>query len=125
MEAGEIDIIIGTQLVTKGYHFPNLTLVGVIDADLGLEGGDLRASERTFQQIAQVSGRAGRGQKPGRVFIQTRSPATPALKALVHNDSEGFYSAEWESRGRAHAPHFGRFAAIVVSSETPAVAQDT
>src|SRR3546814_4190511 len=82
MEAGEIDIIIGTQLVTKGYHFPNLTLVGVIDADLGLEGGDLRASERTFQQIAQVSGRAGRGQKPGRVFIQTRSPATPVIKEI-------------------------------------------
>src|SRR3546814_19042103 len=101
MEEGEFDIIIGTQLVTKGYHFPNLTLVGVIDADLGLEGGDLRASERTFQQIAQVSGRAGRGQKPGRVFIQTRSPATPVIKALVHNDSEGFYSAETESRRRA------------------------
>src|SRR3546814_190914 len=125
MEAGEIDIIIGTQLVTKGYHFPNLTLVGVIDADLGLEGGDLRASERTFQQIAQVSGRAGRGQKPGRVFIQTRSPATPVIKALVHNDSEGFYSAETESRRRAHAPPFGRFAAIVVSSEKPEDAQET
>src|SRR3546814_8768695 len=69
----------------------------VCSSDL-LEGGDLRASERTFQQIAQVSGRAGRGQKPGRVFIQTRSPGTPVIKALVHNDSEGFYSAETESR---------------------------
>ena len=67
MDAGEIDIVIGTQLVTKGYHFPNLTLVGVIDADLGLGGGDLRAAERTFQQIMQVSGRAGRGEKPGPV----------------------------------------------------------
>ena len=70
MEAGEIDIVVGTQLVTKGYHFPNLTLVCVIDADLGLEGGDLRAAERTFHQIMQVSGRAGRGEKPGTVYIQ-------------------------------------------------------
>ena len=74
MEAGEIDIVVGTQLVTKGYHFPNLTLVGVVDADLGLDGGDLRAAERTFQQITQVAGRAGRGEKPGHVFIQTHEP---------------------------------------------------
>ena len=74
MEAGEIDVVIGTQLITKGYHFPNLTLVGVVDADLGLSGGDLRAAERSFQQIAQVAGRAGRGAKPGRVFLQTREP---------------------------------------------------
>ena len=74
MEEHEIDIVVGTQLVTKGYHFPNLTLVGVIDADLGLGGGDLRAAERTFQQIRQVSGRAGRGEKPGHVYIQTHSP---------------------------------------------------
>ena len=75
MEAGEIDIVIGTQLVTKGYHFPNLTLVGVVDADLGLAGGDLRAAERSFQQIRQVSGRAGRGDKPGRVLVQTHDPS--------------------------------------------------
>ncbi|MCF8707971.1 primosomal protein N' [Rhizorhapis sp. SPR117] len=125
MEAGEIDIIVGTQLVTKGYHFPNLTLVGVIDADLGLEGGDLRASERTFQQIAQVSGRAGRGEKPGHVFIQTRSPGTPVIKALVNGDTEGFYAAETQSRRRAQAPPFGRFAAIVISSETPEDALET
>jgi len=125
MDEGEIDIIVGTQLVTKGYHFPNLTLVGVIDADLGLEGGDLRASERTFQQIAQVSGRAGRGEKPGRVFIQTREAGHPVIKALVNGDAEAFYAAETESRRRAHAPPFGRFAAIIISSEKPDDALET
>ncbi|WP_336973975.1 primosomal protein N' [Sphingobium aromaticiconvertens] len=117
VEAGDIDLIVGTQLVTKGYHFPNLTLVGVIDADLGLEGGDLRASERTFQQIVQVAGRAGRGQKPGRVFIQTRMPETGVIQALIDGDTERFYAAETENRRRANAPPFGRFAAIIVSSE--------
>ncbi|HKT75531.1 MAG TPA: primosomal protein N' [Sphingobium sp.] len=117
VEAGAVDIIIGTQLVTKGYHFPNLTLVGVIDADLGLEGGDLRASERTFQQIVQVAGRAGRGQKPGRVYIQTRMPEAEVIKALIAGDSERFYAVETDNRRRANAPPFGRFAAIIVSSE--------
>ncbi|MET0137911.1 MAG: primosomal protein N' [Sphingobium sp.] len=115
VQGGAVDIIIGTQLVTKGYHFPNLTLVGVIDADLGLEGGDLRASERTFQQIVQVSGRAGRGEKPGRVFIQTHMPDAPVLKALLSGDSARFYATETEGRRIAHAPPFGRFAAIIVS----------
>src|SRR5881275_1193821 len=78
-EGGLIDVIIGTQLVTKGYHFPELTLVGVVDADLGLEGGDLRAAERSFQQIAQVAGRAGRGEKPGRVLVQTHEPGAPVI----------------------------------------------
>ncbi|MEJ7926302.1 primosomal protein N' [Sphingobium sp. AN641] len=117
VEAGDIDIIVGTQLVTKGYHFPNLTLVGVIDADLGLEGGDLRASERTFQQIVQVAGRAGRGVKPGQVLIQTRMPEAGVIKALIDGDAERFYAMETESRRRANAPPFGRFAAIIVSSE--------
>ncbi|MFT3966696.1 MAG: primosomal protein N' [Sphingobium sp.] len=112
---GAVDIIVGTQLVTKGYHFPNLTLVGVIDADLGLEGGDLRAAERTFQQIVQVSGRAGRGEKPGRVFIQTRLKDAPVIKALLSGDSDRFYATETEGRRIAHAPPFGRFAAIIVS----------
>jgi primosomal protein N' (replication factor Y) (superfamily II helicase) len=124
MEAGEIDIVIGTQLVTKGYHFPNLTLVGVIDADLGLQGGDLRAAERSFQQIAQVSGRAGRGTKPGRVFVQTHDPSAPVIRALVSGDAESFYAAETESRRIANAPPFGRFAAIIISSETLKQAQD-
>ena len=117
MEAREIDVVIGTQLVTKGYHFPNLTLVGVVDADLGLQGGDLRAAERSFQQIAQVAGRAGRGEKPGRVLVQTREPEAPVIRALVTGDVEGFYAAETESRREAGAPPFGRYAAIIVSSE--------
>ena len=125
MEAGDIDIVIGTQLVTKGYHFPNLTLVGVIDADLGLEGGDLRAAERTFHQIMQVSGRAGRGEKPGTVYIQTHSPAAPVMQALVTGDAEAFYAAETEARREAGAPPFGRYAAIVVSSEDKDAAHET
>ena len=125
MEAGEIDIVIGTQLVTKGYHFPNLTLVGVVDADLGLQGGDLRAAERSFQQIAQVAGRAGRGDKPGRVFVQTHEPGAPVIRALVSGDAESFYAAETESRREAGAPPFGRFAGIIVSSESLKDAQET
>ena len=125
MEAGEIDIVIGTQLVTKGYHFPNLTLVGVVDADLGLSGGDLRAAERSFQQIAQVSGRAGRGEKPGRVLVQTHEPTAPVISALVGGDAEGFYAAETEARREAAMPPFGRLAGIIVSSEDPAEAAET
>lgn len=123
VEAGMVDIIIGTQLVTKGYHFPNLTLVGVVDADLGLDGGDLRASERTFQQIAQVAGRAGRGVKPGEVLIQTRVPDAPVMAALVANDRDGFYAAEAASRRQAGAPPYGRFAALIISSEDIEVAR--
>jgi primosomal protein N' (replication factor Y) (superfamily II helicase) len=117
MDAGEIDIVIGTQLVTKGYHFPNLTLVGVVDADLGLSGGDLRAAERSFQQIQQVAGRAGRADKPGRVFVQTHDPDAPVIAALVKGDAAGFYAAETEARREAAMPPFGRLAAIVVSAE--------
>ncbi len=125
MEAHDIDIVVGTQLVTKGYHFPNLTLVGVIDADLGLDGGDLRASERTFQQIMQVAGRAGRGAKPGHVYIQTHSPEASVMRALVSGDAEAFYAAETEHRREAGAPPFGRFAGIVVSSVEQAAALET
>jgi primosomal protein N' (replication factor Y) len=117
MEAGDIDIVVGTQLVTKGYHFPNLTLVGVVDADLGLQGGDLRAAERSFQQIQQVAGRAGRGDKPGRVLVQTHDPDAPVIAALVSGDGPGFYTAETEARRDAAMPPFGRLAAIIVSSE--------
>jgi len=125
MEAGEIDIVIGTQLVTKGYHFPNLTLVGVVDADLGLSGGDLRAAERSFQQIRQVSGRAGRGDKHGRVLVQTHDPSARVIQALVSGDIEGFYEAETEARREAAMPPFGRLAAIIVSSEDQAEATET
>jgi len=117
-----IDVIIGTQLVTKGYHFPDLTLVGVVDADLGLEGGDLRAGERTYQQIAQVAGRAGRGEKPGEVLIQTRHPEAAVIAALANGDRDAFYAAETEARRDAGAPPFGRWAAIIVSSEDQAEA---
>jgi primosomal protein N' (replication factor Y) len=125
MEGGEIDIVVGTQLVTKGYHFPNLTLVGVVDADLGLQGGDLRAAERSFQQIAQVAGRAGRGEKPGRVLVQTHEPSAPVISALVSGDAESFYAAETESRREAAMPPFGRLAGIIISSEDLAEATET
>jgi primosomal protein N' (replication factor Y) len=125
MEAGEIDIVVGTQLVTKGYHFPNLTLVGVVDADLGLSGGDLRAAERTFQQISQVAGRAGRGGKPGRVLVQTHQPDAPVIAALVSGDTERFVQAESESRREAGMPPFGRLAAIIVSAEDREEAEQT
>ena len=116
-ESGAIDVIVGTQLVTKGFHFPELTLVGVIDADLGLEGGDLRAAERTYQQVAQVAGRAGRGAKPGEVLIQTRHPEAAVIAALAAGDRDAFYEAETEARRHAGAPPFGRWAAIIISSE--------
>ena len=124
MEAGEIDVVVGTQLGTMGYQFPNLTLVGVVDADLGLSGGDLRAAERTFQQIQQVSGRAGRGDKPGRVLVQTHDPSAPVIQALVSGDSEGFYAAETEARREAAMPPFGRLASIIVSAEDQARATE-
>jgi len=125
MEAGEIDIVIGTQLVTKGYHFPNLTLVGVVDADLGLQGGDLRAAERSFHQIMQVAGRAGRGQKPGRVLVQTHAPQSGVIRALVSGDGESFYQAETDARREANAPPFGRFASIIISAENQKDASET
>ncbi len=116
-EAGAVDVIVGTQLVTKGFHFPELTLVGVVDADLGLEGGDLRAAERTYQQVAQVAGRAGRGAKPGEVLIQTRHPDAAVIAALANGDRDAFYAAETEARKSVGAPPFGRWAAIIISAE--------
>ncbi len=120
VEAREVDILIGTQLVTKGYHFPDLTLVGVVDADLGLAGGDLRAGERTFQQIAQVAGRAGRGAKPGHVLLQTHAPEARIMRALVDYDAAGFYAAETEARAELGLPPFGRLAGVIVSGEDSA-----
>jgi primosomal protein N' (replication factor Y) len=122
-EGGDIDVIVGTQLVTKGFHFPELTLVGVVDADLGLEGGDLRAGEHTYQQIAQVAGRAGRGAKKGKVLLQTRHPEASVIAALASGEREAFYEAETEMRRHAGAPPFGRWAAIIVSSENEAEAK--
>ncbi|HEY4077139.1 MAG TPA: primosomal protein N' [Rhizomicrobium sp.] len=111
----EIDVLIGTQIVAKGHHFPQLTLVGVIDADLGGSDGDLRARERTFQLLHQVSGRAGRAEKPGLVLLQTRNPEDAVMQALVRGDRDGFYEQERAFREAAAAPPFGRLAALVVS----------
>ncbi len=113
--AGGCDIIIGTQLVAKGHNFPLLTLVGVIDADLGLHGSDLRASERTFQLMRQVSGRAGRAETPGEAVMQTYQPEHPVIHAILAGDEEGFWKAEAAQREAAGMPPFGRLAGIVIS----------
>ena len=115
MRAGETDIVVGTQIVTKGYHFPKLTLVGIVDADLGLQGGDLRAAERCFQQISQVGGRAGRAERPGAVYIQTHAPDAPVIQALLSDAPERFYALELAERRVACAPPFARYAAIILS----------
>ncbi len=112
---GAVDIVIGTQLVAKGHNFPKLTLVGVIDADVGLANGDPRAGERTFQVLQQVTGRAGRGDAPGYGLIQTYQPTHPVIGALLSGDAERFYSSEIELRQAAELPPFGRLAAIIVS----------
>jgi primosomal protein N' (replication factor Y) len=117
ISARQVDLIIGTQIVAKGWHFPGLTLVGVVDADLGLAGGDLRAAERTLQLLHQVAGRAGRAEAPGRVLMQTFNPDHPVMQALVSGDLEAFMSAEAAGRRPGHWPPFGRLAALVVSSE--------
>src|SRR6516162_5892406 len=110
------DVLIGTQLVAKGHHFPMLTLVGVVDADLGLTGGDLRAAERTYQLLHQVGGRAGRAERKGRVLIQTFMPDQPVMKALAANDRDRFLEAEAATRRQAGLPPFGRLAALIVSA---------
>jgi len=113
---GDADIIIGTQIVAKGHNFPNLTLVGVIDADLGLQGSDLRAAERTFQLMRQVAGRAGRAEKPGVALMQTYQPAHPVIGAILSGDEEEFWKAEAAERRAAGVPPYGRMAGIVLSS---------
>lgn len=115
MAKREIDVLIGTQIVAKGHHFPQLTLVGVVDADLGGSDGDLRARERTFQLLHQVAGRAGRAEKPGLVLIQTRNPKDAVMVALASGDRDKFYEQERVFRERAHAPPFGRLAALILS----------
>ncbi|MEZ0466104.1 primosomal protein N' [Phaeobacter sp. SYSU ZJ3003] len=113
--AGEADIILGTQLVAKGHNFPLLTLVGVIDADLGLQGSDLRAAERTFQLMRQVAGRAGRAEKPGEALLQTFQPEHPVIRAILSGDEEAFWRAEAAERQAAGVPPFGRMAGIILS----------
>ena len=112
---GRVDIVVGTQLVAKGHHFPKLNLVGIVDADLGLANGDPRAAERTFQLLNQVAGRAGREEGRGLGFLQTHQPNHPVMRALVSQDRNEFYSAEIEARERQGYPPFGRLAALVVS----------
>ena len=115
MAKREIDVLIGTQIVAKGHHFPQLTLVGVVDADLGGSDGDLRARERTFQLLHQVSGRAGRAEKPGLVLLQTRNPDDAVMQALARGDRDGFYEQERQFREASQSPPFGRLAALVIS----------
>lgn len=115
MENNEVDILIGTQIIAKGHHFPSLTLVGIVDADLGLMGSDLRAAEQTFQLLSQVSGRAGRGAKKGTVYVQTLYPENAVLKALTDNDRELFLDLEKQSRRILKMPPFGKLAAVIVS----------
>ena len=125
IESGKIDIIVGTQLVAKGHNFPELTLVGVIDADLGLQGADLRAAERTFQLINQVSGRAGRQNKPGETLIQTYDPEHRVIKAILEADLEKFWSLEANDREKAGVPPFGRFVGIILSGVSLKNVEDT
>ena len=117
MENEELDLLIGTQIMAKGYHFPRLTLVGVIDADLGLSGGDPRASERTFQLLQQVSGRSGRGKDEGQVLLQTTAPDHPVMKALLKGDRDAFMAAELREREAYQLPPIWRLASVTVSGE--------
>ncbi|KAB2784287.1 primosomal protein N' [Brucella anthropi] len=114
---GEADIVIGTQLVAKGHNFPNMTLVGVVDADLGLANGDPRAAERTFQLLNQVTGRAGRTGRKSLGLIQTYQPDHPVMRAIVSSDADAFYNREIEERERSALPPFGRLAALIISAD--------
>jgi primosomal protein N' (replication factor Y) len=122
--AGEVDVIIGTQLVAKGHNFPLLTLVGVIDADLGLQGSDLRAAERTFQLMRQVAGRAGRSDKPGVAILQTHQPEHPVIQAILSGDEETFWRTEAREREVAGVPPYGRLVGVVLSSNNEQEAFD-
>jgi len=124
MEQGEIDILVATQAAAKGHNFPKLTLVGVVDADLGLRGGDLRAGERTYQLLAQATGRAGRHDRPGRAMLQTYAPDHPVMQALQAQDRDAFVAAEMEGRRLAGLPPFGRLGAVIVSGEDPRSLED-
>ena len=120
MENGEIDIVIGTQILAKGHHFPNLTLVGVVDADMGLFGTDFRAAEHTFQQLFQVAGRAGRGSTPGRVLMQTYQPDHPVLTAICSGARDEFMAVDMAGRRAAKMPPYGQLIAIIVEGEREA-----
>ena len=125
IEEGKIDVIIGTQMVAKGHHFPNLTLVGVVDADLGLEGGDLRAAEKSFQLLHQVSGRAGREKLKGRAIIQSYMPDNSVMNALASGDKDNFVENELSRRKKSSMPPFSRMGAVIVSSTQENIAKKT
>lgn len=115
----DVDLVVGTQVVAKGHNFPGLTLVGVVDADLGLTGGDLRAAERTYQLLHQVGGRAGRGEKPGRVLLQTYMPQHKVMQALVAGDRDQFLERESQERDEAGMPPYGRLVSLILSAPDP------
>ncbi len=119
MSRGDIDLLVGTQIVAKGYHFPNLTLVGIVDADLGLSGGDLRASERSYQLLSQVAGRAGRAEHKGKVMLQTHLPDHPVMQAISSANIDSFIQEEAKMREMAGMPPFGRLASLILSSPDP------
>jgi primosomal protein N' (replication factor Y) (superfamily II helicase) len=125
VEQHDIDVLIGTQVVAKGHHFPLLTLVGIVDADLGLEGGDLRAAERSFQLLHQVAGRAGRAEQPGLVLVQTYHPDHPVMRALVADDRDRFLALEAAERQKHGNPPFGRMAALIISGDSETSADFT
>jgi len=124
MESGELNIIIGTQILAKGHHFPNLTLVGAVDSDMGLFGTDFRSGERTFQQLFQVAGRAGRGSVPGRVMLQTYQPEHPVLRAIVAGDRDALMQMDLDARKSASMPPYGQLIALIVEGEKENVLQD-
>lgn len=124
IQNGEVDLIVGTQIVAKGHHFPNLATVGVVDGDLGLGLADPRAGERTFQVLYQVTGRAGRAAVEGRGLVQTHLPDHPAMEAIVSGDREAFLAWEMAARQSALMPPFGRLAALVISARSPSVAEN-
>ena len=123
METGEIDIVIGTQILAKGHHFPNLTLVGVVDADMGLFGTDFRAAEHTFQQLFQVAGRAGRGSAPGHVLLQTYQPEHPVISAICAGNRDDFMASDMAGRRAAHMPPYGQLIAVIVEGERESTLQ--
>ncbi len=123
MESGDVDVVIGTQILAKGHHFPNLTLVGVVDADMGLFGTDFRAAEHTFQQLFQVAGRAGRGDAPGRVLVQTYQPEHPVMHAICTGNRDEFMATDMASRRIAQMPPYGQLIAIIIEGQKETVLQ--
>lgn len=121
----KVDIIIGTQIIAKGHHFPMLTLVGVVDADLGLQGGDLRAAERTYQLLHQVAGRAGREERPGTVYLQTFVPGNKVMQAMAAQERDVFYEIEAQEREKSRMPPFSRLVGIIVSGKDEKQVLDT